>query len=53
MFFLRILLFVNTKGLKDILKTWTEMCTEISMKGYDYLDYREERFEKDLEVNIF
>lgn len=37
-------------GLRDILKSWQEMCSEISRKPYDYLDYRDHRFDNDLEV---
>lgn len=37
-------------GLRDILKSWQEMCNEISQKHYDYLDYRDHRFDSDLEV---
>lgn len=37
-------------GLRDILKSWQEMCNEISQKSYDYLDYRDHRFDSDLEV---
>lgn len=37
-------------GLRDILKSWQEMCSEISHKTYDYLDYRDHRFDDDLEV---
>ena len=29
------------------------MCSDISKKKYDYLDYKDERFENDLEVSIF
>lgn len=37
-------------GLRDILKSWQEMCAEISCKSYDYLDYRDRHFDDDLEV---
>lgn len=37
-------------GLRDILKSWQEMCNEISQKSYDYLDYRDHHFDTDLEV---
>lgn len=37
-------------GLLDILKTWQEMCNEISEKSYDYLDFRDHHFEDDLDV---
>ncbi|XP_064087416.1 LOW QUALITY PROTEIN: dynein axonemal heavy chain 5-like [Macrobrachium nipponense] len=37
-------------GLRDILKSWHEMCVEISHKTYDYLDYRDPHFDNDLQV---
>ncbi|KAK3864739.1 hypothetical protein Pcinc_029599 [Petrolisthes cinctipes] len=40
----------DIEGLRDILKSWQEMCNEISQKPYDYLDYRDHRFDSDLEV---
>jgi len=38
------------EGLKDIIKSWQEMCAEVSMKNYDYLNYRDCQFDDDLEV---
>ncbi|KAF2364961.1 Dynein heavy chain domain-1 [Trinorchestia longiramus] len=38
------------KGLKDIIKSWQEMCAEVSQKTYDYLNYRDPQFDQDLEV---
>ncbi|XP_068204591.1 dynein axonemal heavy chain 5-like [Palaemon carinicauda] len=36
--------------VRDILKSWKEMCTEVSHKSYDYLDYRSPRFDNDLDI---
>ena len=40
-------------GLKDIIKSWQEMCKEVSQKSYDYLNYRDCQFDEDLEVRRF
>ncbi|XP_063608047.1 dynein axonemal heavy chain 5-like, partial [Penaeus indicus] len=45
-----VLIAMTERGLRDILKSWQEMCAEISCKSYDYLDYRDRHFDDDLEV---
>ena len=48
--FIKYIIMINVSGLKDIIKTWQEMVAEVSSKEYDYLDYRDEQFDDDLEV---